>query len=88
MSFPTRERGLKSAYGLKKIDSAKVVPHAGTWIEIKILFAIIRNSWSFPTRERGLKSVCRISKRAYRLVVPHAGTWIEIQKSCQLVVPI
>ena len=36
LSFPTRERGLKShALRTMKRDPL-VVPHAGTWIEIKI----------------------------------------------------
>ena len=33
LSFPTRERGLKS-HELKTIEVDTVVPHAGTWIEI------------------------------------------------------
>ena len=33
-SFPTRERGLKSAKQGLQIQPQKVVPHAGTWIEI------------------------------------------------------
>ncbi len=35
MSFPTRERGLKSADAAEVIKQAIVVPHAGTWIEIE-----------------------------------------------------
>ena len=36
MSFPTRERGLKYFWYVKIKYAGTVVPHAGTWIEIKI----------------------------------------------------
>ena len=56
LSFPTRERGLKfPAFTVVDIVH-EVVPHAGTWIEIKInAIAPANPSKSFPTRERGLK---------------------------------
>ena len=34
MSFPTRERGLKSYLAKGAVIPPRVVPHAGTWIEI------------------------------------------------------
>ena len=34
MSFPTRERGLKYVCSGQNCNTAKVVPHEGTWIEI------------------------------------------------------
>ncbi len=37
MSFPTRERGLKSGINAKVDRNIFVVPHAGTWIEICVL---------------------------------------------------
>ncbi len=55
-----------------------VVPHAGTWIEIKreANYRAIRSS--FPTRERGLKLPLLVGCCSVYHVVPHAGTWIEI----------
>ena len=35
MSFPTRERGLKFRFIFQGYIACYVVPHAGTWIEIK-----------------------------------------------------
>ena len=61
MSFPTRERGLKSDVVVAIDALAAVVPHAGTWIEINIQKEYnntVRRS--FPTRERGLKSLNKI----------------------------
>ena len=55
-----------------------VVPHAGTWIEIRLTRYILRWLVSFPTRERGLKSRGALGNTWYGTVVPHAGTWIEI----------
>ena len=46
-SFPTRERGLKSHHFVKcKVRS--VVPHAGTWIEILIMFSSFKISSVVP----------------------------------------
>ena len=55
LSFPTRERGLKSMSKFVFIGTLEVVPHAGTWIEIVDVLATYRDTMSFPTRERGLK---------------------------------
>ncbi len=55
LSFPTRERGLKS-HGEEVLKGAEqVVPHAGTWIEILQFVSDNEKMLSFPTRERGLK---------------------------------
>ena len=35
----------------------RVVPHAGTWIEIVEPLLAVHGATSFPTRERGLKSL-------------------------------
>ena len=56
MSFPTRERGLKFSICLSNFCSTIVVPHAGTWIEIRQFPPLLYLVVSFPTRERGLKS--------------------------------
>ena len=56
----------------------EVVPHAGTWIEIKLCNCCGSIKKSFPTRERGLKSLFAEYIDAIAVVVPHAGTWIEI----------
>ena len=58
LSFPTRERGLKSWKWYETGRAPAVVPHEGTWIEM-----VFYSKWdaarpSFPTRERGLK-LCR-----------------------------
>ena len=42
-SFPTRERGLKFVHTLMDILTEKVVPHAGTWIEIHVTFSFFVN---------------------------------------------
>ena len=76
LSFPTRERGLKSLFAPPSASVPRrsprgnvdwnpifnpvwpwkfVVPHAGTWIEIKKAKGYKNCMWSFPTRERGLK---------------------------------
>ena len=55
MSFPTRERGLKSPETLHVLQAESVVPHEGTWIEITKTMYINPLYRSFPTRERGLK---------------------------------
>ena len=56
-SLPTRERGLKyySYPGAPRL--LQVAPHAGAWIEMRIIRAIAGISASLPTRERGLKYV-------------------------------
>ena len=41
----------------------KVVPHAGTWIEIDNVENLIGSSKSFPTRERGLKLMMELEKK-------------------------
>ena len=56
LSFPMRERGLKSDKKLLTAASYSVVPHAGTWIEIYRLQSMGYLPLSFPMRERGLKS--------------------------------
>ena len=61
------------------VDRVAVVPHAGTWIEIKsVLNDLIMNK-SFSTRERGLKWLSVGLKVAVR-VVTHMGMQIEITK--------
>ena len=56
LSFPTRERGLKSYMRKSGLLGYSVVPHAGTWIEINDEdLEWNRAIESFPTRERGLK---------------------------------
>ena len=56
MSFPTRERGLKSNATDRQCIKFAVVPHAGTWIEIQHESGFGQCQLrSFPTRERGLK---------------------------------
>ena len=55
-SFPTRERGLKYLVDCPCPFEEKVVPHAGTWIEIVVVGGVAVDVVSFPTRERGLKS--------------------------------
>ena len=81
MSFPTRERGLKYSTDTSRTVSHRVVPHAGTWIEIKYHQPQqTHHAQSFPTRERGLKFEYQIFQIISVSVVPHAGTWIEIPK--------
>ena len=55
-----------------------VVPHAGTWIEIRWNPKRQRIPKSFPTRERGLKLCVDNAFSKCYTVVPHAGTWIEM----------
>ena len=59
-------------------EAKKVVPHAGTWIEIYYWRDQHVPIWSFPTRERGLKYQHNVQPSPWYHVVPHAGTWIEI----------
>ena len=59
----------------------RVVPHAGTWIEIYTITTSDNIAGSFPTRERGLKYEAYVHSSIDSLVVPHAGTWIEIEKA-------
>ena len=81
MSFPTRERGLKYSTDTSRTVSHRVVPHAGTWIEINLRYFFEHGCFrSFPTRERGLKFEYQIFQIISVSVVPHAGTWIEIPK--------
>ena len=56
----------------------RVVPHAGTWIEIISGSSRTFLYLSFPTRERGLKFKKLWKPFQDAWVVPHAGTWIEI----------
>ena len=57
-SFPSRERGLKFCSGRLYCRANRVVPFAGTWIEIlRIDMEPSKVGWSFPSRERGLKFV-------------------------------
>ena len=60
MSFPLRERGLKSKIPKCFSIAHSVVPLAGTWIEIMILHEETHLSLSFPLRERGLKSLAHL----------------------------
>ena len=48
MSFPTRERGLKYALFPTNQIYITVVPHAGTWIEIALIFAQTASSSVVP----------------------------------------
>ena len=81
LSFPTRERGLKSQAWWYTHRMYLVVPHAGTWIEImlevtKVLAIVVvphAGTWIEMPTVWGWS----ISFR----VVPHAGTWIEIDKN-------
>ena len=77
-SFPTRERGLKFRHWTISQQSAPVVPHAGTWIEISTK---IRPSISFlvvPHAGTWIEIGVRFGHVLFHTVVPHAGTWIEI----------
>ena len=44
MSFPSRERGLKYHYAGAAAAGDRVVPFAGTWIEIAVIFIGIWHS--------------------------------------------
>ena len=57
---------------------SRVVPHEGTWIEIKEKTGDKSYSESFPTRERGLKLKSERVHGSTHNVVPHEGTWIEM----------
>ena len=56
-----------------------VVPHAGTWIEIKI--GLSSSSAGCVVPHAGTWIEMERSKKKWQInqVVPHAGTWIEIQ---------
>ena len=56
----------------------KVVPFAGTWIEIRPHVLDCLLPLSFPSRERGLKWPGYSLFELWYNVVPFAGTWIEI----------
>ena len=71
----------------------RVVPLAGTRIEIRVPIPRSAALLSSPSRGRGLKSYSAAANSATVLVVPLAGTWIETCHkhrfpSCQGVVPL
>ena len=64
------------------VQSLKVAPYAGVWIEIYITDKNAEmEQMSLPTRERGLKSHAGQRSRRRVLVAPYAGAWIEISGS-------
>jgi len=80
MSCPTRARGLKFHQRSLQSRRDRVVPHAGTWIEIRparrrrARRAIVvphAGTWIEIPRCRSVPGVAS--------VVPHAGTWIEMR---------
>ena len=78
LSFPTRERGLKSEDQIEQLKSNFVVPHAGTWIEIQVIIAYRNFRMVVPHAGTWIEIPDSIKKLSISLVVPHAGTWIEI----------
>ena len=57
LSLPSRERGLKFLRDHIHIDSLRVAPLAGAWIEIVTILFVLAIFPSLPSRERGLKSI-------------------------------
>ena len=55
-----------------------VVPHAGTWIEISMLFALLFSSAVVPHAGTWIEIILVWLMKFPVIVVPHAGTWIEI----------
>ena len=56
-SLPTRERGLKLLGCVLRIQTRRVAPHAGAWIETFSSTHDNHDYVSLPTRERGLKHI-------------------------------
>ena len=54
-----------------------VAPHAGAWIETRLLRILQASTSSHPMRVRGLKLFCPYLDVPYCRVAPHAGAWIE-----------
>ena len=55
VSPPTRGRGLKPAQAGDENQALEVAPHAGAWIETKLMINPACGCRSPPTRGRGLK---------------------------------
>ena len=78
LSFPTRERGLKSINAINYLDGKRVVPHAGTWIEIIQNTLNLAQSKVVPHAGTWIEISYGMMVESIVKVVPHAGTWIEI----------
>ena len=63
---------------------SRVVPHEGTWIEIKEHNTEVAAIWSFPTRERGLKL---LEQQVHRQVTQSFPTRERGLKSGQMNLP-
>ena len=82
MSFPTRERGLKSYTCLHAPMGGFVVPHAGTWIEMWMNLSSRLSRTVVPHAGTWIEIDGRDAYDDYMTVVPHAGTWIEMSIPC------
>ena len=79
MSFPTRERGLKSPSEEDDRRTLYVVPHEGTWIEIAILVPPYVLISVVPHEGTWIEIKQKRTSSSTKNVVPHEGTWIEIR---------
>ena len=58
----------------------QVVPHAGTWIEIRVYRTCVNCLQVVPHAGTWIE-ICNTGRKTPVIcVVPHAGTWIEIYK--------
>ena len=93
-SHPSRVRGLKYFYLLKRHVAIVVAPLAGAWIEmLRKSSKPSSTSLSHPSRVRGLKCSTRSTDLRCNSVAPLAGAWIEIKcpsspKKAALVAPL
>ena len=66
------------------INTCRVAPFAGAWIEIAVVFGKIFLHMSLPSRERGLKFFRALASRFRFCVAPFAGAWIEISQNINM----
>ena len=77
-SFPSRERGLKYFFVYLWRNFIRVVPFAGTWIEIHLPYAGIHRTICRSLRGNVDWNCQQWFYLHVTTVVPFAGTWIEI----------
>ena len=80
LSFPTWERGLKCMESSGSL-SKNVVPHAGTWIEMRISTQSWKNTMSFPTAGTWIEFSVALVTSVSGVGRSPRGTWVEMERS-------
>ena len=65
-------------FRMESCSAAVVVPHEGTWIEIRRKACFKGNTKVVPHEGTWIEILEAEGEEAFAEVVPHEGTWIEI----------